>query len=194
MLRAGFSLAVIGSRGPYPVEHTKFRVWGHVPLWLRGPPWYTEEEKREGSSLECHHELSRYLQRCLLYHDTVLTGSPTNSYLFSHLLCMGPKFGHVRPQVHLCTLLFSLILFLERASSFDLSFFFFFYQLHSSLCLSQHVDPPEVTTCRDKHLGLPPTVRGQDFVLPVQGAQVQSPCQGTRSTRLANQDLASQIN
>lgn len=33
-----------------------------------------EEEKREGSSLGCHYELSRYPQRCLPYHDTVHPG------------------------------------------------------------------------------------------------------------------------
>lgn len=73
MLGAGILIGCDWVKGPYPVEHTKFRVWGHVESWLlqdhRGD---TEEEKREGSSLECHHELSRYLQRCLLYHDTVL--------------------------------------------------------------------------------------------------------------------------
>ena len=71
-------------------------------------------------------------------------GSPTNSYLFS------TSFWPV-PEVHLCTFAFSLILFLERASSLDLSFFTSYEQLSASY---SHVDPPEVTTCKDKHLGL----------------------------------------
>ena len=78
MLGAGILIGCDWVKGPYPVEHTKFRVWGHVQSWLpQDHPGDREEGKREGSSLGCHHELSRYLQWCLLYYDTVL---PSVSY------------------------------------------------------------------------------------------------------------------
>ena len=105
-------------------------------------------------------------------------GSPTNSYYLSSTssYVLAQSLANARgSSLHLC---FFPYPFLERASSLDLSFFTSYEQLSASY---SHVDPLEVTTCKDKTSGTYLAVHGWDFMLPVQGAWVQSPHQGTRS-------------
>ena len=102
-----------------------------------GPPWgyRGRKERREQSTVSSWAQQIPPKVSAIPWY-CITQGLLQIATSFLHPFMYWPKVWPV-PQVHICTFAFSLILFLERASSFDLSFFFFFLPaMSSSLCLS----------------------------------------------------------